>query len=59
MKKQYLPPTITVVTFKVENGYASSGFLKMFFMPDETDFYNASGQENWSHDDGGTFGDGW
>lgn len=59
MKKQYLPPTLTVVTFKAERGFAGSvQFLHMIFSPEDNPGYNSSGQESWSQDDG-SFGSGW
>jgi len=61
-KKEYIAPTLTAVTFKAEQGYASSGFRLfqdlMFFEQDYDPDYNTQAQENW-HDDGGAFGSGW
>lgn len=61
-KKKYIAPELTVVEFKVEKGYAASGF-RLFqdfslFEDDYNSNYNSQAQENW-HDDGGAFGSGW
>ena len=60
MKKQYIVPSLTVVTFKMEQGYANStpsyqstGFLDMFTLTME-DGYNANAQENWHEYDNGS-----
>ena len=68
-KKEYIAPTLTVVTFKVERGYALSNgrgygsqnsFLSLIGL--ETDMmvmesYNSQGQQNWHESD--YFGDEW
>lgn len=61
-KKEYIAPTLTVVTFKTEHGYALSG-LRMFqdqmlFEQDYDARYNSQAQENWSEDNS-YFGSGW
>ena len=61
-KKQYIAPALTVVTFKVEQGYATSTGLQstskldLFTLAYEDD-YNAQAQENW-HESGNLF-DSW
>ena len=61
-KKEYIAPELTVVTFKAEQGYASSGFRLVqdfsLFEQDDNSNYNSQAQENWN-DDGGAFGSGW
>ena len=54
-KKQYIAPTLTVVTFKAEHGYAGSGMVSMALFQMENDAYNAYGQENWE-EEGNLFG---
>lgn len=54
-KKQYTAPKLTVVTFKTERGYASSGgfqtnILSLFCLDEEPN-YNTQYQEEWT--DGG------
>lgn len=58
-KKQYLAPELTVVTFKIEQGftvsstgYQSTQMLDMFLLQSDED-YNDQAQENWH--DGGDF----
>ena len=53
MKKQYIAPLLTVVSFRVEKGYAESGVLSTtmnLFHEVElpNDYYNAQNQENWT-----------
>jgi len=61
-KKEYIAPTLTVVTFKTERGYAASGygpdhaFLGLLSLEFEND-YNAQGQENWN--ESSAFGSAW
>lgn len=59
-KKQYLAPELTVVTFKIEQGftasstgYQSTQMLDMFLIQSNED-YNDQAQENW-HDGGELF----
>ena len=65
MKKQYIAPMLTVVSFKVENGYAASGFatLNLFheeILDDPYSGYNSSNQENWCESEQNFFGNtGW
>ena len=62
MKKEYIAPTLTVVSFKAERGYAASGnrsistFLSLNFLDAGNDF-NSQGQENWEEDN--SFGSSW
>ena len=60
--RQYIAPTLTVVTFKVEQGFAgsnnptgynSTSFLDMFLLQSNND-YNDQAQENW-HENGDLF----
>ena len=62
-KRQYIAPGLTVVTFKVEQGFNASSnstgynptsFLDMFTLTQEEN-YNAQAQENWN-DGGNVFG---
>ena len=63
-KKQYIAPTLTVVTFKMERGYSASGygpdkaFLGLFDI-ESVDGYNNQGQQNWSGSESNPFGDSW
>ena len=56
-KKEYIAPALTVVSFKVEQGIALSGFstLNLFHdievIPDPYSGYNVNNQENWSSSD--------
>ena len=63
-KKEYTAPTLTVVTFKTERGYAASitgygpnatllGLLSL----NSDEGYNDQGQQNWHESD--YFGDTW
>lgn len=61
MKKQYIAPQVTVVSFKMEHGYVLSGTptgyssttsLDFFTLTSEED-YNSQAQENWSEYDNG------
>ena len=61
IKKQYIAPELTVVTFKVEQGFTASsptGFestslIDFFTLTQEAD-YNDQAQENW-HESGDFF----
>ena len=65
-KKEYIAPTLTVVSFKVEHGYAASGLglsLRLFqdqilFDQDFNPSYNTQAQEMWEEEDD-YFGYGW
>ena len=56
---EYIAPALTVVTFKIEKGFAASTgyhstqFLDMFFVA-HNDYYNDQAQENW-HEGGDLF----
>ncbi len=56
-KKKYIAPALTAVSFKVEKGFATSGFstLQLENDIDLMQSYNQQGQENW-HDEGDLFG---
>lgn len=56
-KKKYIAPALTAVSFKVEKGFATSGFstLQLENDIDLMRSYNQQGQENW-HDEGDLFG---
>ena len=64
-KKQYIAPMLTVVTFKVERGFALSNgfgpqnsFLGLVGLEtDQVQGYNTQGQQNWHESD--YFGSGW
>lgn len=57
-KKQYLPPTLTVVTVKAERGYTQSTQGVNAFSIILVSNSAASTQETWSTDNV-TFGDSW
>ena len=60
-KKQYIAPELTVVSFKMEKGYAASGeepFIQRLLFGGSADGYNSQGQEEWSTDNS-TFGSSW
>jgi hypothetical protein len=46
-KKQYLAPALTVVTFKVEQGYAASKTFSNIFDGNPLGDYNTFGQQKW------------
>lgn len=61
-KQAYIPPQLTVVTFRVEQGFQASGQslmqqLDLFNIMDE--HYNDYGHENWTEAENGYFGSGW
>lgn len=56
-KKEYVAPTLTVVTFKVEQGFASSE-IRLFQDLQLFNGYNDQAQENWTEDNN-SFGNGW
>lgn len=51
MKKKYITPTLTVVTFKAEQGYAVSGGAETKLLDlsifESTEGYNGQAQQNW------------
>ena len=55
-KKEYVAPTLTVVTFKVEQGFTASTEFCLF--QDILLNYNNQAQENWTVQDN-SFGNGW
>ena len=62
-KKEYIAPTLTVVSFKMEQGYAMSSvrlFQDLILFGDDydDDYYNTQAQEIWEEDDN-YFGSGW
>ncbi len=66
-KKEYIAPTLTVVSFKMEHGYAASGLtnnLRLFLDQFEIDGnlapgYNSYAQQKWEDEGDGYFGSGW
>ena len=65
-KKEYITPTFTVVSFKIEHGYALSGygpqntFLGLIGLEqDIAEGYNAQGQQNWHQSETNYFGSNW
>ena len=50
-RKKYITPTLTVVTFKAEQGFAGSGGLETKFLDlsiiELTEGYNNQAQQNW------------
>ena len=62
-KKEYIAPTLTVVSFKVEQGYSGSAEFSLFqdfqlLRLNDDDDYNSQAQEIWSEDNS-YFGSGW
>lgn len=62
-KKEYIAPTLTVVSFKVEQGYSGSAEFRLFqdfqlLRLNDDDDYNSQAQEIWSEDNS-YFGSGW
>ena len=58
-RKKYITPTLTVVTFKAEQGFAGSGnaetkFLDLFIFESEKG-YNDQAQQNWQEESGSLF----
>lgn len=58
-RKKYITPTLTVVAFKAEQGFAASGDAQKFldlsiFGP--KDGYNEQAQQNWNEEDKNLFG---
>ena len=67
-KKEYITPTFTVVSFKIEHGYALSyvgagpnnAFLGLIGLEqDIAEGYNAQGQQNWHQSETNYFGSNW
>ena len=67
-KKQYTAPELTVISFKVEQGFTNSSVSSTFnFFQDlsqnsANQSYNSQCQQNWSNgngDGGSYFGSGW
>lgn len=58
-KKQYLAPELTIVTFRVENGFTISGGgdRKILSNQTPTNDYNDNNQQKWTN--GGNLFDGW
>ena len=60
--KKYITPTLTVVAFKAEQGFAASGdvdtkFLDLSIFGWSKDGYNEQAQQNWNEEeDGSLFG---
>lgn len=58
--KKYITPTLTVVAFKAEQGFAGSGpetkFLDLSIF--ESEYYNDQAQQKWNEEDGSLF-DNW
>ena len=57
-RKKYIPPTLTVVAFKAEQGFAVSGDAQMFLdlsLFGSKDGYNNQAQQNWE-ESGSLFG---
>lgn len=67
MKRTYIAPVLTVVSFKVEQGFTVSSVSEnctmRLFQNAELDIidngYNASGQQNWSQEGNHFFGNDW
>ena len=62
-RKKYITPTLTVVTFKAEQGFAISGgtetkFLDLSFF-ESTEVYNDQAQQNWQEESGSLFSWSW
>lgn len=62
-KKEYIAPTLTTVSFIVEQGFVGSSQLRLFqnfqlFQQDYNANYNDQSHENWN-EEGSAFGSGW
>ena len=56
-KTEYIAPVLTVVTFKMERGFAASSFIiSHIFLEEGADMMN--NQESWKTNDN-AFGDSW
>ncbi|MBQ6742488.1 MAG: hypothetical protein IJR04_07915 [Bacteroidales bacterium] len=58
--KKYITPTLTVVAFKAEQGFAVSGGAETklldLFIFESKEGYNDQAQQNWNEEDGSLFG---
>ena len=54
-KRQYTAPSLTVVDFKMEKGYAFS-MLQISIDHEAQSTFNDNGQENWDESCGNLFG---
>lgn len=57
--KKYITPTLTVVAFKAEQGFAVSGGAETMFLDlsiFESKDYNDQAQQKWNEEDGSLFG---
>ena len=59
--KKYITPTLTVVTFKAEQGFASSGAETMFLDLSifKSEGYNDQAQQNWQEEENGSLFGNW
>ena len=57
-RKEYVAPVLTVVSFKVEQGFAMSGFatMELFHDLEQDDLYNYNTPENWYEPEQNIFG---
>ena len=64
-KKDYIAPQLTVVSFKIEQGFAQSGGVSLRLFQDISldyaidDNYNDYNQENWHQGSSNIFGSSW
>lgn len=63
-RKKYITPTLTVVTFKAEQGFAASGnvetkFLDLSIFESTEGYYNDQAQQNWQEESGSLFSWSW
>lgn len=58
-RKKYITPTLTVVAFKAEQGFAVSGNAETRFLDlsifESTEDYNDQAQQNWQEESGSLF----
>lgn len=57
--KKYITPTLTVVAFKAEQGFAASGDAQKFLdlsIFGSKEGYNNQAQQNWDEEEGSLFG---
>ena len=56
-RKKYITPTLTVVAFKAEQGFAVSGETKFLDLSifESTQGYNDQAQQNWQEESGSLF----
>ena len=60
--KKYITPTLTVVTFKAEQGFAASGDAQMFLdlsIFGSKEGYNNQAQQNWQEEENGSLFGSW